>query len=165
MTALQLQCCHRSSTSSIDPTTRDMTTPQRQSYWFETKKQTSIYWSRCDELKCDTCRVGGGWCFGVGWGGESGRVERGGLPQARLLGQLSRILWSPAPFFPLWVPDTFCVSLCTCSSSCTPLHWLSSSHYSTQIGFHMCGVKITINYQKTRHYSNLLWNMLYLIKK
>lgn len=57
----------------------DMTTLQRQSYWFETKKQTSIYWSRCDELKCDTLvggvggrRVGsvlkGGGC---GWWGDA----------------------------------------------------------------------------------------------
>lgn len=38
----------------------DMTTLLRQSYWFETKKQTSIYWSRCDELKCDTLVGGGG---------------------------------------------------------------------------------------------------------
>lgn len=50
----------------------------------------------------------------VGWGRRVGSVLKaggwvwgGGMPQARLLGQLSRILWSSAPFFPVRVSDTF----------------------------------------------------------
>lgn len=55
-----------------------MTTLQRQSYWFETKKQTSIYWSRCDELKCDTLVGGGGGGESVVYWREVGAGELGG---------------------------------------------------------------------------------------
>lgn len=124
----------------------DMTTLQRQSYWFETKKQTSIYWSRCDELKCDTLVGGGGGGESVVYWRVVGACGEGGMPQARLLGQLSRILWSSAPFFPVRVSDTFCISLCT-RSTFTPFR---SSSFEFCNWIFTCGVDTSSHFRKHR---------------